>query len=67
MLYKDGMEWKPVETQDVYGTALNRFNRVTFKPIETQALRLELMLQPDYSGRYRRVARPVILVLTYHC
>ncbi len=50
LLYRDGMEWKPVETQDTYGTALDRFNRVTFKPIETKAVRLELTLQPDYSA-----------------
>ncbi len=50
LLYRDGMEWKPVETLDPYGTALDRFNRVTFKPVETRAIRLELNLQLGYSA-----------------
>ncbi len=50
LLYRDGMEWKPVESSDAYGTALDRFNRVVFKPVETQALRLEVTLRPDYSA-----------------
>ncbi len=50
LLYKDGIEWKPVETTDQYGVSLDQFNRIHFKPIETQALRLELQLQPDASA-----------------
>jgi hypothetical protein len=50
LLYKDGAEWKPVETTDPYGVSLDEFNRVRFKPVETQALRLELQLQPDTSA-----------------
>jgi hypothetical protein len=50
LLYKDGAEWKPVETDDQYGVSLDGFNRVTFKPVETQALRLELKLQPGASA-----------------
>ena len=50
LLYRDGAEWKPVETTDPYGVSLDEFNRVHFKPVETQALRLELQLRPDASA-----------------
>jgi hypothetical protein len=33
-----------------YGTALDRFNKVTFEPVETTAIRLEVILRPDYSA-----------------
>ena len=32
LLYKDGDEWKPVETTDAFSTK-DRFNKVTFKPV----------------------------------
>jgi len=48
--YKDGEEWKPVETKDVYGTEQNRFNEVSFTPVTTGALRLKIVLQKGYSG-----------------
>ena len=50
ILYQDGMEWKPVENTDSYGVATNGYNKVSFKPVETKALRLELQLQPNYSA-----------------
>jgi uncharacterized protein len=50
LLYKDGAEWKPVETNDQYGVSLDRYNRVSFKPVETRSLRLELNLQPGASA-----------------
>jgi len=50
ILYKDGVEWKPVEAQSYYEVATDRFNKVTFKPVNTSALRLELTLQPKYSA-----------------
>lgn len=50
ILYKDGMEWKPVEAAGSYGVALDRFNHIAFKPVETQALRLELTCQPGHSA-----------------
>ncbi len=50
LLYKDGMAWKPVEAAGSYGVALDRFNRIKFRPVETQALRLELTLKPQYSA-----------------
>ena len=32
------------------GVALDRFNRVEFDPIRTDAIRIEVALQPEYSG-----------------
>ena len=59
MLYKQGddwkpvkgeSEWKPVENASGYGTEMDKFNRVTFKPVTTKALRIEVQLQPEWSG-----------------
>ncbi len=50
LLYKDGDAWTPVETSDAYGVALDRYNRVTFTPVETSGLRLEVTLAPDVSA-----------------
>jgi hypothetical protein len=50
LLYQDGMEWKPVETTGAYGVALNTYNALSFKPVNTTALRLEVQLQPNYSA-----------------
>jgi hypothetical protein len=50
VLYKDGGEWNPVETADAYGVEKDRYNKVTFKPVTTSALRLEVTLQPQWSA-----------------
>ncbi len=50
ILYKDGEQWKPVENVEPYGVEKDRYNRVSFKPVETGALRLEVMLQPAWSA-----------------
>jgi hypothetical protein len=49
LLYKDGAEWKAVETAGVYGVERDMYNRVAFKPVSTTALRLELQAQPNVS------------------
>jgi DUF1680 family protein len=46
LLYKAGKVWKPVSADGAYGVALDRFNRVSFEPVSTSALRLEIELQP---------------------
>ena len=33
-----------------YGVEMDRFNRVTFAPVKATALRLEVRLQPNWSG-----------------
>jgi len=52
LLYRAGKEWKPVTlTGDAsFGTAKDGWNRVTFEPVETQAMRLEVQLQETVSG-----------------
>jgi DUF1680 family protein len=48
--YKDGDEWKPVETTGPFGVARDGWNGLTFKPVETSALRLEVVMQPGFSA-----------------
>jgi hypothetical protein len=50
LLYQDGKEWKPVNGAGDYGTSLNQYNRVSFSPVTTTALRIEAQLKPDFSG-----------------
>jgi DUF1680 family protein len=50
LLYRDGGEWKPVEATDTFGTAKNAWNRVSFPPLRTSALRLEVTMQPGVSA-----------------
>jgi len=50
LLCQVGGEWKPVRNALAYGVEMDRFNRVTFEPVEAQALRIEVQLQPDWSG-----------------
>ena len=50
VLYQDGAQWKPVEAAAAGGTKLNAYNRVTFKPVTTPALRLEVQLKTGFSG-----------------
>jgi len=50
LLYKDGKSWKPVEGASDYGVKKDQFNKVTFTPVESNGLRLEVQLQKDFSG-----------------
>jgi hypothetical protein len=50
LLYKDGDAWKPVAGASACGTELNKFNRTTFMPVETAALRIDTQLKPEFSG-----------------
>lgn len=45
---QDG-QWTPVTTT-VGGLAKDKFNPVTFTPVKTKALRIEVNLQPNFSG-----------------
>jgi uncharacterized protein len=49
LLYKDGDQWKPVEATSPLGRERNQYNRVTFKPVTTTGLRLELQASPNVS------------------
>jgi DUF1680 family protein len=50
LLYRAADGWLPVPGAGAYGTELDRFNRVTFDPVETESLRLEVQLQLGWSG-----------------
>jgi uncharacterized protein len=50
VLYRADGEWKPVTGASFPGTAMDCFNRITFDPIQTKALRLEVQLQAEWSG-----------------
>ena len=50
LLYKDGDRWKPVEATSPFGTARDAWNKITFKPVTTTALRIELTMQPEVSA-----------------
>ena len=52
LLFKDGNEWKPVKLADgaSYGVEKDRFNVVTFAPVKTTELHVEVKLRPQFSG-----------------
>jgi uncharacterized protein len=50
LLYKVGDEWKPVEITEAYGVEKDKYNRVTFKPVTTTGLRLEVTMQQNWSA-----------------
>ncbi|MBK7406112.1 MAG: glycoside hydrolase family 127 protein [Phycisphaerales bacterium] len=50
LLYRQGDQWKPVATSDAFGVARDDCNTVTFEPVTTDAMRIEVQLQPGFSG-----------------
>jgi DUF1680 family protein len=50
VLYKDGDQWKPVKNLQPYTVVKDGYNAVTFEPVTTAALRLEVTLQPSWSA-----------------
>jgi len=48
--WKDGDVWKPVQTDSVYGVEKDQMNRADFQPVTTNAIRLDVQLQPGFSG-----------------
>ena len=50
LFYRQGENWKPVESAEGFASKLNTYNRATFKPVETTALRIEVQLQPNFSA-----------------
>ena len=49
LLYQSGNTWEPVRSAAA-GVEMDLFNRVVFDRVETKALRLEVQLEPDWSG-----------------
>ena len=50
ILYKEGNDWKPVEATSAYGVARDQYNRLTFQPVTTTGLRLEVTMQPKVQA-----------------
>ena len=50
LLWREGETWRSVSNPSGYGVEKDTFNRVTFDPVETAALRLEAELRPGLSG-----------------
>ena len=50
LLYESGGKWIPVAGAAPAPATMDRFNRLAFAPVETKALRLEVQLQPEWSG-----------------
>ena len=50
LLYKNGDEWVPVTGVKDYGVAKDKLNAVTFDPVTTTALRVEVKLRDGVSG-----------------
>ncbi len=54
LLYRDGSDWKPVRNLAPYSTEKDKFNKVTFAPVLTDSLRLEVNLKTDASAGVRQ-------------
>jgi DUF1680 family protein len=54
ILYKDGNEWRPVESPSAYLADRDKYNKLTFKPVTTTGLRLEVTMQPNFSAGVER-------------
>jgi hypothetical protein len=50
VLYRDNDKWTEVPNARTSDVVKDKFNRVSFDPVETQALRLEVQLKPGFSG-----------------
>ena len=50
VLVKKGEAWQPVTGASEYGTKPDQFNKVTFDPVETKEIRVEVQLQEKFSG-----------------
>lgn len=50
LVYRDGAEWKPVAANARFGIDRDNWNTVRFESISTDGLRLEVQLQPEFSG-----------------
>ena len=50
LLYKSGTNWVAVDSKDRSGVVRDAWNTVTFTPVTTAALRIELVMQPGFSA-----------------
>lgn len=50
LLFRDGDEWREVQSPSGYGTAANLYNRTTFAPVVTESLRMEIQSAEGFAG-----------------
>jgi DUF1680 family protein len=50
VLRREGDSWQPVAAREVYTIGKDRWSRVSFQPVTTTALRLEVVLQEGFSA-----------------
>jgi len=50
LLYRHGDEWLPVPNPSAYDVAADRFYEVSFDPVTTTGLRMEVRLKPEWSA-----------------
>ncbi len=50
LFYRSGNAWLPVRNPGHFGTAKDVFNQVNFEPVKTAAVKIEVELQPNFSG-----------------
>jgi DUF1680 family protein len=50
LFYRHKDEWKPVSNPSGFGCEKDKYNRTTFDPVETTALRLEVQLPERFSA-----------------
>jgi len=48
--YRHDGQWKPVAQSSGYGVEKDKFNKVTFEAVKTDALRLEVQFEEEFSG-----------------
>jgi hypothetical protein len=50
LFYKDSDAWRPVPNPSACGVAANQYNEVTFDPVKTTELKIEIQFQPGRCG-----------------
>jgi uncharacterized protein len=50
LLYRSGDRWMPVQPTTAYGVAPNAWNTVSFAPVTSDALRVEVTMQKGFSA-----------------
>jgi len=56
VLYRDAdSAFKPVKNTSAYGVEKDTFNKVTFEPVKTDALKIEITLQREWSAGVQEV------------
>ena len=50
LFYRVGESWKQVENVKDFGVKPDTYNKVAFKTVQAEGLRLEVQLQPGFSG-----------------